>query len=125
MLSALWEKSGVEYDIPILEFGEAYLGRTPGEQTEKLAPQWQKGIWLGRNTASDENLVGTKNGILGCRTIKRTNKGERFQKKVLDEMIGLPWDVKGLAQIKQREGGTVLVPMPRGGARGAATMPKT
>ena len=57
----------------------------------KLDDRWNLGLWLGKSLASDEHHVGTSAGVRRCRSIWRRPEKQRWDRKMLTEMIGEPW----------------------------------
>ena len=54
---------GQKYRKEILPLGEPNLARGPGANVNKVLQPWVTGLWLGRDTLSDEHLVGTAGGV--------------------------------------------------------------
>ena len=52
---------------------------------------WETGTWLGRDTLSDEHLVGTAAGVLGSRAVRRLQEPARWVRAVLNAMLFSPW----------------------------------
>ena len=50
---------GQKYRKEILPLGEQVLARRPGANVNQLLQPWVTGLWLGRDTLSDEHLIGT------------------------------------------------------------------
>ena len=51
--------------------GEEVACRRPGAWVNKLESAWLEGIWLGRDSKTDEHLIGTPNGMVRRRALKR------------------------------------------------------
>ena len=62
-----------KYGKEILSLGEQALARRPGANVNQLLQPWVTGLWLGRDTLSDEHLIGTAAGIM------RNRAGRRLQ----------------------------------------------
>ena len=62
-----------------------------GNLAGKLENRAQTGIWLGRDSASDEHIVSTSDGPKKARTIKRRPEEERFDLNELKELKMFPW----------------------------------
>lgn len=56
----------------------------------KVQAKWLSGIYLGPMVASGELFVGTKDGVLKARSVKRRPKTDRHDKAMLDAMRGEP-----------------------------------
>ena len=46
----------------------------------KLTNRWISVCWWGRDASSDEHLVGTKHGLLECRSVRRKPPGEQWSR---------------------------------------------
>ena len=76
-----------------LEFGELQNFRrspVPGRMA-KFDSLWSDGVFLGYRSASGEIIVGTKEGVVRTRTVKRKAEEERWTQNVLDMVGGVPW----------------------------------
>ena len=61
-----------------VEFAETVQYRDTGKPTAKLAPIWDIGLWLGRDTLANEVLVGTPTGVKLVRSIRRLVFSEKI-----------------------------------------------
>ena len=63
---------------PLCMFGESVFALIPDHEVRaaKLTNRWISGCWWGRDASSDEHLVGTKHGLLKCRSVRRKPPGE-------------------------------------------------
>ena len=52
---------------------------------------WLQGIWLGRDSKTDEHLIGTPNGMVRSRALKRRVERRRWDVTLLNAMIWDPW----------------------------------
>ena len=59
---------------------------------QKFEMQWVLGMWLGRDTDSNEILVGTSTGVFKVRSIRRLVKDERFNAEFYQEFKSFPWN---------------------------------
>ena len=59
---------GQEYRKEILPLGERVLARRPRANVNQLMQPWVTRLWLGRDTLSDEHLIGTAAGVMRSRT---------------------------------------------------------
>ena len=93
---------GRPYQGQVAEFAEAVHFRDPGKAADmpKLDDRWNLGLWLGRSLASDEHHVGTSAGVRRCRSIWRSPEKQRWDRKMLTEMNGEPWNPTGHHQDK-------------------------
>ena len=60
-------------------------------RTAKLTNRWISGCWWGRDVSSDEHLVGTKHGLLKCRSVRRKPPGEQWSRRESIEARGTKW----------------------------------
>ena len=92
-------RTGRNYVNDMLPFGETVMAKKPDDQRKKLSIHWIKGLWVGRSNESDEHIVLSKEGADTYRTVKRfSQESDRWDRSVLDEVKGLPWDKKGITQ---------------------------
>ena len=94
-LTSYQRRWGKPYGRGLCKFSETVLYRDPGKHVNKLQPVWSSGIWLGKDTESDETLVGTTNGVLRVRSIRRLLPSEQFNLELLTSVVGLPWAPQG------------------------------
>ena len=81
----------MSYQNPILLVGEAVVFRRPAALVNKLESAWLEGIWLGRDNKTDEHLIGTPNGMVRSRALKRRVERRRWDTTLLNAMIWDPW----------------------------------
>jgi len=87
-----WEATHlVKYNKPILMPGEAVACRRPGANVNKLESAWLEGIWIGRDTRTDEHFVGTPGGLVRSRAIKRRTEEKRWDLGLFQAMKWTPW----------------------------------
>ena len=86
--------TGARYDSPLCEFGESIFGLIPDANVwaAKLSNRWVRGVWWGRDPASDEHLVGTKFGVLKCRSLRRRPPHEQWSQDDTREAKHAKWD---------------------------------
>ena len=61
----------------------------------KLRSNWNFGVWLARDSQDDMHILGTRQGIVKARCVKRTIPSERYDQQLLLQMKGRPYDIKG------------------------------
>ena len=61
----------------------------------KLRSNWNFGVWLGRDSQDDMHVLGTRQGIVKARSVKRTVQSERYDQQLLLQMKGRPYDIRG------------------------------
>ena len=76
----------------VAEFAEVVHFRDLGKAADmpKLDDRWSLGLRLGKSLASDEHYVGTSAGVRRCRSIRRRQEKQRWDRMMLTEMIGDP-----------------------------------
>lgn len=79
--------------VPIVPFGETvmYLPLKTASGS-KGKPAKRSGVWLGTVERTEETIIGTKRGVLKCRTVSRLAEHERWDKEAVLNMKGLPWE---------------------------------
>ncbi len=53
--------------------------------------RWHAGIWLGAIQTPDETIVGTPEGVVKARSVRRKPLADRWSKSELGGMKGSPW----------------------------------
>ena len=73
-------RKGKKFGGTVVEFGEKILFlRAKSVGRDKFDSRWEDGIWLGIREESGEHIIGTKDGVLKARTIRRrATKEERW-----------------------------------------------
>ena len=81
---------GTPYVSPLCMFGEPVFALIPDHEVRaaKLTNRWISGCWWGRDASSDEHLVGTKHGLLKCRSVRRKPLGEQWSRRGTVEARG-------------------------------------
>ena len=77
-----WNK---EHMTPICEFGETVLHMLPtAKHRPKMEARFFQAIWLGKDTSTNENILGISKQIVKARTIRRQTKPEKYNKQMMD-----------------------------------------
>ena len=87
---------GKPFNQQIAAFGEQILfkpQKTAGPQ-QKLAVNWMDGCWLSFNTRKGEHIVSNNAAVVTCRSIRRHNKEERWNRELLLGILGNPWSLQ-------------------------------
>ena len=86
-------RKGKKFGGSIVEFGESIMFlRSKSVGKDKYDSRWENGIWLGIREESGENIIGTKDGVLKARTIRRkATQDERWKDELFDAFRGVPW----------------------------------
>ena len=85
---------GTPYVSLLCMFGESVFALIPDHEVRaaKLTNRWISGCWWGRDASSDEHLVGTKHGLLKCRSVSRKPPGEQWSRRETVEARGTKWN---------------------------------
>ena len=79
--------------VPLVPFGEKVLYLPMEiEKRSNGMPAKKPGIWLGINERTEENLIGTTNGVIKCRTVTRLSETDAWDPVLLSQMRGVPWN---------------------------------
>ena len=79
---------GQKYGKETLPLGEQVLARRPGANVNQLLQPWVTGLWLGRDTLSDEYLVGA--GVMRSRAARRLQEPARLVPEALQALLFAP-----------------------------------
>jgi len=93
-MTALRRLKGRSFNKKITEFGESVWYLKPKSVgKEKLRTRWATGIWLGVRDESNEIFIGTEEGVIKVRTVRRKGTHEeRWNTVQIDRMKGTPWE---------------------------------
>ena len=87
---------GKPFNQLIAALGEQLLfipHKTTGPQ-QKLAVNWTDGCLLGFNTRTGEHIVSNNAAVVTCRSTRRRNKEERWNREMLLGILGNPWSLQ-------------------------------
>ena len=90
-LTAYERLKNTRYHQPILIFGEMVVARRPGAHLQKFASQHVEGLWLGRDSKTDEHLLATRAGVVRSRAVRRKPSTEQWNKELVQAMNWVPW----------------------------------
>ena len=76
---------------PILLVGQAVACKRPGALVNKLESAWLEGVWLGRDSETDEHLIGTPNGTVRSLASKRRVERRCWESTLLNAMVWATW----------------------------------
>ena len=85
--------TGKETKRPIAEFGERVLYmplKSSAAVEGKMEERYHQGIWLGLRQKSDEALIGTENGVIKVRSVRRVVEEKRWEAKLFMGLKGTP-----------------------------------
>ena len=85
---------GKEFRKELVKFGECvWYIRPLSKGKAKAQVRWENGIFLGIRDESGEYIVGTKEGVIKVRTVRRKGSNEeRWNWEEFSEMKGVPWE---------------------------------
>ena len=85
---------GTPHVSPLCMLGESVFALIPDHEVRaaKLTNRWIRGCWWRRDASSDEHLVGTKHGLLKCRSVRRKPPGEQWSRRETIEARGMKWN---------------------------------
>ena len=78
-------------------FGETVQTKLskPKGKTDKYSGDWKTGIWLGRDSETNEHLVSIEDGsVIRSRTVRRFPTPDQFQLAVYRTLRGTLWNIK-------------------------------
>ena len=84
---------GKRYAGFLCRFGETVLFRKP--HTVKGQPAFIPGIWLGKDTESDQHFCADGSGVFKARTVKRFPPSKQCDLLLLQAVKARPWDPLG------------------------------
>ena len=85
---------GKPFNKDLVEFGECVFYLRPGSRGKgKFMPRWEEGIRLGLTDKSFEVIIGTNEGVIKVRDIRRKGKeAERWSLDKFNAFQGTPWE---------------------------------
>ena len=85
---------GTPYVSLLCMFGESVFALIPDHEVRaaKLTNRWISGSRCERDASSDEHLVGTKHGLLKCRSVRRKPPGEQWSRRETIEARDTKWN---------------------------------
>ena len=85
MATRFYRRWNEEHRTPLCEFGETVLYQRPNvKDLPKLENRFLPAIWLGKDTASGETLLGIATKVIRARTIKRQPMPQKYDKQLMD-----------------------------------------
>ena len=99
-LTAYQRRWNQNFQQALCEFSETVLYMIPSREQsnkglkQKIEYRWDEGIWLGRCTESSETLIGSAEGVLRCRSIRRLPESDRYMLEVFKAFSATPWNPK-------------------------------
>ena len=75
----------------MVKFGIGVRVRDPHPREDDLQSLWSTGLWLGRDSQSDEHVVGTPTGMRRSRAVKLLPENESWSAPLFQGMVWTPW----------------------------------
>ena len=63
-----------------------------GKPASRLGDRWFEGLFLGVQDRSDEVLIGTRDGVVKARAVRRLDDVQRRDADLVKSMRGTPWE---------------------------------
>ena len=89
----------------MVEFGERVMYYKSGiTGTQKLESRWESGIWLGLRDETNEAIIGTPDGCIKARDVRRYgSEEEKWDQDKFMSMSGVPWEpIPGMKSCESR-----------------------
>ncbi len=85
---------GKAFRKEVMEFGECVWYYKPGiKGKSKLEPRYESGVWLGMTDRSGETYIGTPEGVLKVRSVrKKAGEDQRWNWEEFRQIRGVPWE---------------------------------
>ena len=91
--TAFERRWGRKYNGALCRFGETVLFR---RKQHKGQLSWFEGIWLGKDTESDQHFVADATGVFKTRSVKRFPPSKQANLQLLQSVKARPWDPTGV-----------------------------
>jgi hypothetical protein len=86
-----WDR---QFSSPLCVFGETVQTKLSVKRANKYEGDWRTGIWLGRDSETNEHLIALDSGVIRSRTVRRFPEPEQYQLQVYRAMKGTLWNLK-------------------------------
>jgi hypothetical protein len=70
---------------------------------DKLNPKFELGIWLGVHSGSNEDIIGTDQGVLRACAIKMIPEDEQWSSEAVLKIKGVPWSTREEPDVDEDE----------------------
>ena len=95
-LTSYARRWGQSYGSPICSFGESVYFKVSASRHAKLKSSWSHGVWVGKESSTNDYLVGTAGGeIIRVRTVRRMPLSSQWQLGPLRDIKGTPSSPRG------------------------------
>ena len=86
-----WDR---QFSSPLCVFGETVQTKLSVKRANKYEGDWKTGIWLGRDSETNEHLIALDSGVIRSRTVRRFPEPEQYQLQVYRAMKGTLWNLR-------------------------------
>ena len=93
-LTSFEKRWGKPYNGALCRFAEVVHFRKIGKFPKSDAA-WEEGLWLGRDTESNQHFVGTPQGVIKIRSLRRRPPSEQLDLALVQSLKATPWDPRG------------------------------
>ena len=91
-LTAMERTRGKTTHQTVVAFGERVMYKpSKTVRIEKAEPRWEDVLWLGIIPQTHEHVICTCRGVIKCRAIPAMEESKKFDKEMVENMQGLPW----------------------------------
>ncbi|CAE7310233.1 RE2 [Symbiodinium natans] len=115
-LTAYERCTGSRYNGKLVPFGEPVYAYV--RPSQKGNPRWSMSMFLSKSPVNDMFIVGTANGVMLTKSVRRTGQPWALEAKLANEVKGMPWDyslgtlgTKTVPQAKARAPNAVAAPL--------------
>ena len=81
-----------KYAQPVLQLAASVWARRPGAALNKAGAPLVAGLWLGRDSVTDEHVIATGAGVFRTRTVKRKPAEAEWDSDAILGMVWEPWN---------------------------------
>ena len=120
--TSYYRRWGKKHKTPICEFGETVLYMLPtAKHMPKMEARFYPAIWLGKDTSTNENIIGISNKVVKARTIRRQIKPDKYNKQLMDTINSSP----AMIPVTVTAPSIVVLPQPAARKQQATTSTET
>ena len=92
-MTAYRRLKGKDFKRDVAEFGEGvWYMKVDNVGKNKMDSRWEEGIWLGIYEVSGEHIIGTPDGCLKTKDIRRKPESDRWKWESIADVKGTPWE---------------------------------
>ena len=83
-----------------------------GKRASRLEDKFLPGIYFGQALRMDESLIGTQNGVVRARTLRRLPEGDRQDRELLLSVKGSIWKPVPADETQEEAPARIFLPAP-------------